>query len=111
MESCCIETADVVQAFLGTPYKEEDKRLRGRIIVRVDDQNVLEELLVQMPELKEFVVMLKERRAIFFELATYVYGLAAAAREFNVVLDEVLTKIEVRFQSFRCRSMFILEGN
>ena len=92
MESCCIETADVVQAFLGTPYKEEDKQLRGRIIVRVDDQNVLEELLIQMPELKEFVVMLKERRAIFFELDTYVYGLAAAAREFNVVLDEVLTK-------------------
>lgn len=93
MKNCDIETADVVQAFLGTPYKEEDKKLRGRVIVRVDDQDVIGELLIQMPELREFVVESKGgRKAMFFELDTYVYGLAAAAREFNVVLNEVMTK-------------------
>ena len=88
-KSCSIETADVVAAFLTTRYNKS----KGKLYLRVRDRRLVNCFLDVFPWMKEY---LSTEGYLIFEVDTYIYGLAAAAREFNVMFDKILRSLGFR---------------
>ena len=81
-----IETADVVQAFLLTPMNKS----KGRTFVRIRKGKLVDIMIALFPELRAF---LAPDGSLLFELDSYVYGLKAAAAEFNGLIDKVFREL------------------